>query len=180
MRADLVKEKQSEDVLADRNKDSDYVNMWLAELNILKATVSATYYAQIYKGNNADAECYYNLTLMDLEDLMKSMKEKQIVEKTSYLLEDKRYEHLEKIFGWIASSCYHSLMAQHWTALQNAVKLAFNFIVYYSLTPFNHWHKPLYEHITMIAICLVTMLKRIKEKGYSEYRTRYQKRLAEK
>lgn len=111
---------------------------------------------------------------------MKRVKEKQIVDKTSFMHEDKRYEQMERVFAWIANSCYCSLMAQQWTALQNAVKLAYNFIVYYSLTPFNHWHKPIYEHFTMISFCLITMLKRIKEKGYFEARTRYQKRLVEK
>jgi hypothetical protein len=72
------------------------------------------------------------------------------------------------------------MIVENWTALQNSIKLAYNFIVFYSMTPFNHWKRNIYEHLTMIVLCFITMLKKIRENGYYEFRQRYQQKLAEK
>ena len=136
--------------------------------------------ATTLKPNLSEAECFYNINLLDLEDLIKKSKEKEVVDKGNYLWNDKSLEQLERIFKLLASSCYYSLQVENWTALQNSVKLAYNILAFYWLTPFNHWKKPVWEHLAMIAVCFIGMLTRVKEHGYHEYRQRYQEQLARK
>jgi hypothetical protein len=174
----LEKERRTESVLLERNLKFDFLNQWLAELSFLKATVSITTLTTTLKRNLSDAECFYNINLLDLEDLIKKTKEKEVVDKANYLWTDKFLEQLEKIFKLLANSCYNSLQVENWSALQNSVKLAYNLIAFYWLTPFNHWKKPIWEHLAAIALCFTSMLKRVKEQGYNEYRRRYQEQLA--
>jgi hypothetical protein len=154
--------------------------MWLAELYTLKATVAIINFTSTTKLNALEGECFFNINFLDLEDLIKKTKEKEIVDKLTYLWNDKLLEQLEKIFKLLANACYCSMIVENWTALQNSIKLAYNFIVFYSMTPFNHWKRNIYEHLTMIVLCFITMLKKIRENGYYEFRQRYQQKLAEK
>lgn len=174
----LDKERHNESATVERHLKFDFVNQWLSELAMLKATVLISGLAATQRPNFSDAECFYNINFIDLEDLIKKTKEKEVVDKVSYIWNDKSLEQLEKIYKLLASSCYYSLQVENWTALQNAVKLAYNIVAYYWLTPFNHWRKPVWEHLALIALCSIELLKRVKANGYHEYRQRYQKQLA--
>jgi len=70
----LERERHTESVLLERHLKFDFVNQWLAELSFLKATVSISALAATHKPNLSEAECFYNINLLDLEDLVKKTK----------------------------------------------------------------------------------------------------------
>lgn len=77
---ELTKNVSKMDALVEKHNDFDYLNIWLSELQYLKATIAIMNCSSFVVKNQAKGR-FDKVRLMNLEDLLKKKKEMEILDK---------------------------------------------------------------------------------------------------
>jgi len=121
---------------------------------------------------------YDKIRLMNLEDLFKKQQELAVLQDKPFAFTEDQIKKLNQVFNYISQSVYSAMVVQNWLKLQTLLSLTTNILTHLQLTPFNHQGTQIWTHFCMISLCIIEMLVRIRKEGFHEFKTRYNKKIA--
>jgi hypothetical protein len=160
------------DSLVEKHTDFDYLNLWIAELCHLKATI-AILNCPVLKVRTPVKGTFHKLNCIDLEDLEKKRREMDALDWDSRRYNGEQIDKLGHILKMLCDAAYASYSIDNFSKLQNTLKLLHNLITKHRITPFYHLGAPLWQYFSFLALMGTLSLRKIREGGYDTFQRRY-------
>jgi hypothetical protein len=163
------------DSLMVRQADFDYLNIWIAELYYLKATIAILGCPQLQVKCPVKGR-FDKVRLMDLEEMGKRRREIEILEREARVYKGEEIKKLGEILRMLSDAAYASYSTDCFSKLQNTLKLLCNLLTRHSITPFYHLGEPIWQHFCFLALMAILGLRKIREGGYDVFKRRYSRK----